>query len=279
MKVYKLDKSTHRMKVSQYLREVLSYSGRSLRNIKVYLDGKLVKSSKKLPSRGTIRIEEKEKGTNIKPIFMDLDIVYEDDELLVINKAPNLIVHPTLKKADITLANGIVAYLNKVPRFFNRLDMDTSGLIIIAKTAFAQSYLQNFGELTKKYLAIVEGKLDKEQIVEAKIYRDGDKLARIVDDRGQEAKTKFIPLEYNEDKDVSLVECELYTGRTHQIRVHLKHIGHSLVGDKLYNENLKYKVRQLLHSYKLSFRHPTTKERVDIEIPMYDDMKVFMSKD
>ena len=206
MKTYKLDKTTSRMKISQYLREVQQYSGRSLRMLEIYLNGKRVKSTKKLPSSGILKVDEKKKSTNINPIPMKLDIVFEDEDLLIVNKPYNLVTHPTLKKVDVTLANGIVHYLNIVPRFYNRLDMDTTGLIIIAKNSYAQSYLQNMGEVRKRYLAIVEGKLDKEYIIEAKIYKDEDKLERIIDDRGQSAKTVVRPVSYNENKNVSFVE-------------------------------------------------------------------------
>ena len=275
MKTYKLDKTTSRMKISQYLREVQQYSGRSLRMLEIYLNGKRVKSTKKLPSSGILKVDEKKKSTNINPIPMKLDIVFEDEDLLIVNKPYNLVTHPTLKKVDVTLANGIVHYLNIVPRFYNRLDMDTTGLIIIAKNSYAQSYLQNMGEVRKRYLAIVEGKLDKEYIIEAKIYKDEDKLERIIDDRGQSAKTVVRPVSYNEKKNVSFVECELFTGRTHQIRVHLKHIGHPIIGDKLYNSNGINAKRQMLHAYKLSFNHPKTRKRIDLEIPIYEDMIEF----
>ena len=275
MKTYKLDKTTSRMKISQYLREVQQYSGRSLRMLEIYLNGKRVKSTKKLPSSGILKVDEKKKSTNINPIPMKLDIVFEDEDLLIVNKPYNLVTHPTLKKVDVTLANGIVHYLNIVPRFYNRLDMDTTGLIIIAKNSYAQSYLQNMGEVRKRYLAIVEGKLDKEYTIEAKIYKDEDKLERIIDDRGQSAKTVVRPVSYNENKNVSFVECELFTGRTHQIRVHLKHIGHPIIGDKLYNPNGINAKRQMLHSYKLSFNHPKTRKRIDLEIPIYEDMIEF----
>ncbi|WP_067139463.1 RluA family pseudouridine synthase [Oceanivirga salmonicida] len=273
MRVYRLDSSTQRMKISLYLRQVQGYSGRSLRSIKVFLDGKQVKTTKKLPSRGILKVLEKEKGTNIEPIKMDLDIAFEDDDILVVNKPYGIITHPTLKKVDMTLANGIVYHINTVPRFYNRLDMDTTGLIVVAKNAYTQSFLQNFGDVNKKYLAVVEGKLEKEEIVvEEKIFRVENELARVIDEKGQEAKTKIKAIKYFEKSNVSLIECELYTGRTHQIRVHTKHIGHPIIGDKLYNPNSEFKCRQMLHAYKLSFIHPRTKKRIDIEIKPYKDM-------
>ena len=108
MKKFKLEKQYQRMKISQYLREVQNYSGRSLRNVEVFLNGKQVRTTKKLPSGGILKVIEKNKGTDIKPIKLNLDIVYEDEDLMIVNKEPFLLTHPTQKKADFTLANGRV---------------------------------------------------------------------------------------------------------------------------------------------------------------------------
>mgnify|MGYP000893005495 FL=1 len=332
------------MKISQYLREVQNYSGRSLRNVEVFLNGKQVRLTKKLPSHGNLRVVEKKKGTDIKPIKLPLDIIFEDEDILVVNKEPFLLTHPTQKKADFTLANGIVNhFLEKygevrVPRFYNRLDMNTSGLIIIAKNSFAQAFLQNFSIFEKKYLAIVDGIIDDEEIsrikdelakdgenhkiqdfekenlkaevekvrkdgkieneefeekenfekdeknkiiIERRIFRDGDNLERIIDERGQYAKTAVKVLKTYPEKNVTLVECELFTGRTHQIRVHLKSIGHTIVGDELYGNGLNKELginRQFLHAYKVKFTHPASKEEVELEIPIFTDMKDFLEK-
>ena len=391
------------MKISQYLREVQNYSGRSLRNVEVFLNGKQVRLTKKLPSHGNLKVVEKKKGTDIKPIKLPLDIVFEDEDILVVNKEPFLLTHPTKKKADFTLANGIVNhFLEKygevrVPRFYNRLDMNTSGLIIIAKNSFAQAFLQNFSIFEKKYLAIVDGIIDDEEIyrikdelakdggnhkiqdfekenlkaevekvnfgkmkkydeiekiennsnfenkdnkvgennnlnlesksnfeninfkinknidfdskntkynlnlkdkndfnneilekngtnkiiIERRIFRDGDNLERIIDKRGQYAKTAVKVLKTYPEKNVTLVECELFTGRTHQIRVHLKSIGHTIVGDELYGNGLNKELginRQFLHAYKVKFTHPASKEEVELEIPIFTDMKDFLEK-
>ena len=400
------------MKISQYLREVQNYSGRSLRNVEVFLNGKQVRLTKKLPSHGNLKVVEKKKGTDIKPIKLPLDIVFEDEDILVVNKEPFLLTHPTQKKVDFTLANGIVNhFLEKygevrVPRFYNRLDMNTSGLIIIAKNSFAQAFLQNFSIFEKKYLAIVDGIIDDEEIsrikdelakdgenhkiqdfekenlkaevekvnfgkmkkydeiekiennsnfenkdnkigeninfdskkennnlnlesksnfeninfkinknidfdskntkynlnlkdkndfnneilekngtnkiiIERRIFRDGDNLERIIDERGQYAKTAVKVLKTYPEKNVTLVECELFTGRTHQIRVHLKSIGHTIVGDELYGNGLNKELginRQFLHAYKVKFTHPASKEEVELEIPIFNDMKDFLEK-
>lgn len=285
MKKYKLNKETHRMKISQYLREIQNYSGRSFRNIKVYLNGKQVKTTKKLPSSGMLYVEEKIKETNIEPMYIPLDIVYEDDDLLVINKEPFIITHPTLKKVDKTLANGVVYYfLEKygkklVPRFYNRLDMNTSGLIIIAKNAYAQAKLSN-NRMEKKYLAILEGIIpeDIQKIeIDKPIYKDGDNLARIIDDRGQSSKTILKVIKRYNEKNVTLVECELFTGRTHQIRVHALSEGFALVGDKLYNSQSEIIVdRQMLHSYYNKFIHPVSGNIIELKIDMPEDFKKFL---
>ena len=385
------------MKISQYLREVQNYSGRSLRNVEVFLNGKQVRLTKKLPSHGNLKVVEKKKGTDIKPIKLPIDIVFEDEDILVVNKEPFLLTHPTQKKVDFTLANGIVNhFLEKygevrVPRFYNRLDMNTSGLIIIAKNSFAQAFLQNFSIFEKKYLAIVNGIIDDEEIsrikdeltkdgenhkiqdfekenlkaevekvnfgkmkkydeiekienkdnkvgennnlnlesksnfeninfkinknidfdskntkynlnfkdkndfnkkileknetnkivIERRIFRDGDNLERIIDERGQYAKTAVKVLKTYPEKNVTLVECELFTGRTHQIRVHLKSIGHTIVGDELYGNGLNKELginRQFLHAYKVKFTHPASKEEIELEIPIFTDMKDFLEK-
>lgn len=397
MKKFRIEKEHQRMKISQYLREVQNYSGRSLRNVEVFLNGKQVRLTKKLPSHGNLKVVEKKKGTDIKPIKLPLDIVFEDEDILVVNKEPFLLTHPTQKKVDFTLANGIVNhFLEKygevrVPRFYNRLDMNTSGLIIIAKNSFAQAFLQNFSIFEKKYLAIVDGIIDDEEIsrikdeltkdgenhkiqdfekenlkaevekvnfgkmkkydeiekienkdnkvgennnlnlesksnfeninfkinknidfdskntkynlnlkdkndfnneilekngtnkiiIERRIFRDGDNLERIIDERGQYAKTAVKVLKTYPEKNVTLVECELFTGRTHQIRVHLKSIGHTIVGDELYGNGLNKELginRQFLHAYKVKFTHPASKEEIELEIPIFTDMKDFLEK-
>lgn len=284
MKEIIIDKNSFRMKVSQYLREFHNYSGRSLRNIEVYFNGNKVKTTFKLPQEGILIVKEKEKSTDLEAKYLNLDIIYEDDDLLIINKPPFLLTHPTLKKVDITLANGIVYYFNDkykkklVPRFVNRLDMNTSGLIVIAKNAFTQSFFQSENaNIEKKYLAIAEGIIEDDHfIIEKNIYKDGDRLDRIIDERGQYAKTEFKVIERFKNIGVTLVECKLYTGRTHQIRVHLKSINHPIIGDGLYNPESKYNKivnRQMLHSYFLEFNHPTTGKRLKFDIGLYKDMK------
>jgi len=270
--------------IAKYLKEVQGYSSRSIRKIEVYLNRKRVKVSKKVRYKNVLEVIEKEKGTSIEPIDLNIDIVYEDDELLLVNKESNLLTHPTKKKVKYTLANGIVYYfkkigINSVPRFYNRLDMDTSGIIVVAKTGFAQAYLQNKGNVEKYYKAIVKGKVDTDEIIiDKKIGISDDGIKREISNDGQEAKTRLRNLKYYPEKDVSLVELKLYTGRTHQIRVHLSSIGHPIIGDTLYGVGLIQVKRQFLHSYKIKYINPKTKEKQEISIGLAKDMEEFLIK-
>ena len=281
MKKFIIEKEYKGYTVAKYLKEVQHFSSRSMRNMKFILDNKEVRSDKKIKPLNRLQVIEKNKGTNIEPIAMDLDIVYEDAEILIINKEPFIVVHPTLKKVDKTLAHGIVHYfLEKtgnitVPRFYNRLDMNTSGLIVITKTAFAQAFLQDKVDVKKKYLAIVKGIVEKDEfIIEEPIGRVGESLRReilSIEKGGQEAKTAVKVLKRFED--YTLIECELFTGRTHQIRVHLSTMGHPIMGDELYDGlDLRAK-RQLLHAYKLKLVNPKTKEIQEFEAELPTDIK------
>ncbi len=281
MKKFIIEKEYKGYTVAKYLKEVQHFSSRSMRNMKFILDNKEVRSDKKIKPLNRLQVIEKNKGTNIEPIAMDLDSVYEDSELLIINKEPFIVVHPTLKKVDKTLAHGIVHYfLEKtgnitVPRFYNRLDMNTSGLIVITKTAFAQAFLQDKVDVKKKYLAIVKGVVEKDEfIIEEPIGRVGESLRReilSIEKGGQEAKTAVKVLKRFED--YTLIECELFTGRTHQIRVHLSTLGHPIMGDELYDGlDLRAK-RQLLHAYKLKLVNPKTKEIQEFEAELPTDIK------
>ncbi len=283
MKKFIVEPEYDRYKISQYLTEAKGYSGRSIRKIEVYLNGKRVKPSKKIRKLNRLVVKEKEKGTNLKPIQMDLKIVYEDDNLILIDKEPFLIVHPTQKKVDKTLANGIIHYMYEktgkilAPRFFNRLDMNTTGIIVIAKNGYSQAFLQERATLKKYYQAIVHGIIDEDEFyIEKPLGKVGDELRRrelSVDEGGQEAKTLVKVLKRDAEKDITLVELELFTGRTHQIRAHLESVGHPILGDELYDGRDRRAKRQLLHSYKFEFTDPDTKIQKIVEIELPEDMR------
>ena len=187
MKKYIVEHEYDGYEIGTYLKETKGYSSRGLRNLEIYLNGKRIKNNaKKIKKLNRIVIIEKEKSTGIKAMDIPIDIAYEDENLLIVNKEPYIIVHPTQKKVDKTLANAIVNYFEKtlgktlVPRFYNRLDMNTSGLIIIAKNAYTQAFLQDKTEVKKTYKVIASGIIEKDDFfIEIPIGKIGDDLRRI----------------------------------------------------------------------------------------------------
>lgn len=289
IKKYIIEPEYDGYEIGNYLKETKGYSGRGLRNLEIYLDGKRVKNnSKKIKKNSKLLIKEKEKSTGIKPMDIPIDVTYEDKNVLLINKPPYLIVHPTQKKVDKTLANGVVNYfLNTtgkimVPRFYNRLDMNTSGLIIVTKNAHAQAYLQEKGTVNKFYKAIVKGIIEKDEfLIDRPIGKIGEELRRVElspEQGGQTAQTKIKVLKRSEEKNLTLIEAELLTGRTHQIRAHMALEGYPLLGDELYGGADNRADRQMLHSYKTEFSDIETGELRVVEVDLPDDMKKILGE-
>ncbi|MGL5917952.1 MAG: RluA family pseudouridine synthase [Cetobacterium sp.] len=288
MKKFIVEAEFHNMKITQYLKEK-GYSGRGIRNVEVYLNGKRTKTTKQVKKNARLLVKEKDKEVGIEPIKMNLKVIYEDKNLLIIDKEPYLVVHPTTKKTDLTLANGVIYYLQEQtgkiqpPRFFNRLDMNTSGLIVVAKNAFSQAFLQSDKEkVSKFYQAIVKGIVkDDEMMIEIPLGKEGDDLRRkkmTVEQGGQTAKTSMKVLERFPEEDLTLIELELFTGRTHQIRAHMSLVGHPILGDELYGGlDLRAK-RQLLHAFKLIFTDVETNEKKTVEAPLADDFREILHK-
>lgn len=288
MKKFIIEPEYDGYEIGTYLKETKGYSGRGLRNLEIYLNGKRVKNnSKKVRKLNRLLIKEKDKETGIIPMEIPIKVAYEDKNILLIDKEPYIIVHPTQKKVDKTLANGVVNYFLKttgkimVPRFYNRLDMNTSGLIIVAKNSYAQSFLQEKGIVNKFYKAIVKGIIEKDEfLIDKPIGKVGDDLRRreiSVENSGQEAQTKIKVIKRL--KDLTLIEAELLTGRTHQIRAHMALEGYPLLGDELYGGEDKRAKRQMLHSYKTQFSDIETGELKTVEIDIPDDMKSILSEE
>jgi len=289
MKKYTIDKEYDNENVGFFLKDVIGYSTRNLRNSDIYLNGKKVKLKKKIKFKDTLIVSELKKGTNIVPMKMDLDIIYEDNDLLILNKPPHLIVHPTKKKVDKTLANGVVYYfieshgLSSVPRFFNRLDMDTTGIIVVTKNAFSQALLQNKDKINieKYYLAIVDGIVPEDEfLIERPIGRVGDSLRReelSIKNGGQSAKTKINVIKRFKEKNISLLKVQLFTGRTHQIRVHLSLEGFPIIGDSLYGLEDQPVERQFLHAFQLVITNLDSKKKQIFSAPLPEDMKKFLN--
>lgn len=215
-----------------------------------------------------------------------LDVIYEDEYILAVNKPSNMPVHPSCNNYENTLSNIVAPYLAKEGIYgvhiVTRLDKDTSGVCIFAKHPYVQELFNLKKEemgLNKEYIAVVNGKIEEKGMIEAPIARKADTIIlREVREDGKYAKTEFERLEYNELKDYSVVKIKLYTGRTHQIRVHMAHIGHTLLGDDLYAKEsekediLKLIKRQALHCGKISFMHPITHENVLLQAKLPSDM-------
>ncbi|HAX72113.1 MAG TPA: RluA family pseudouridine synthase [Firmicutes bacterium] len=224
-----------------------------------------------------------EEGLDFIPQKMKLEIVYEDDHLLILNKPAGVMVHPDQKNGKNTLVNGVAHYYKEKGyhmqiRYIHRLDTDTSGGIIFAKHYLAHSLMDNWlseKNITRRYLALVHGTLKVPKgIINEPIGKDRHHNARRrVAKNGDVALTHYQVVK--SFKNYSLVSLELKTGRTHQIRVHMAHLGHPLLGDTLYGGTLPFKhlKRQALHSAQIKMKHPITGETLELEIPLPRDMK------
>ena len=259
--------------IKQILKENLFISDRLLiflrKNKLIYYNNdKLINLNITAKLNNTIKIDLnfEEDNSNIIPVKMDLNIIYEDDALLILNKPAGIPVHPSILHYTNSLSNGVKYYfdsinLKKKIRPVNRLDRNTSGIVIFAKNQYVQECLihqMQTKEFKKFYLAVVEGHLEKlEGTIDAPINRkENSIIERCVDENGERAVTHYKILKRNFDRNYDLVECMLETGRTHQIRVHFSYMGHPLIGDTLYGNGSEYISRQALHAYKVEFVHP-----------------------
>ena len=226
-----------------------------------------------------------------KFILLDkpLNILYEDEYILVVNKEKNMPIHPSSNNYENTLSNIVANYLKKQGinsiHIVTRLDHNTTGIVIFAKNEYIQElFIRKKDEinLQKEYIAIVNNIVKKDHdIINSNIARKKDTIIlREVNEKGDYAKTEYFCLKRNYSKNYSILKIILHTGRTHQIRVHMSHINHTLLGDELYaNESektiiSKYILRQALHAYKVSFNHPITNEKIVLTCDIPYDMKL-----
>lgn len=228
-----------------------------------------------------ISFSEEHSSENIVPSDIPLDIVYEDEDILVVNKGADTPIHPSQGNYENSLANAVMNYYrNKgesfVFRCINRLDRDTSGLVLIAKNMLSAAVLSQAmleRKICRTYLAVVKGCPDENGTIDLPIARrEGSMIERCVDlERGERAVTHYEVLEKNER--YALLKIWLETGRTHQIRVHMNAAGHPLPGDFLYYPDFTEIGRQALHSWSLEFIHPVTGEKMHFEQPLPEDMR------
>lgn len=252
------------------------------------LNGVSIRSNQKLHAGQILRaaIPHIEPNENLVPVDLPFSIIYEDSDLIVLNKPAGMPVHPSHGHYDDTLSNALAYYRQRgelfTARSVGRLDRDTSGLVLFSLHELSACILaeqMRNREIHREYRAICTGTLPEAGCIRAPIARAHDStIERIVDDvRGEPAVTHFERLAVC--NGFSLAAVRLETGRTHQIRVHMKHIGHPLPGDFLYHPDYSRIARQALHSYKLSFLHPITKQPMVFTAPIPEDMQALLSDD
>lgn len=234
-----------------------------------------------------VTLTMREEGSlNIEPVKTELDIVYEDEDLIIVNKPPRMPTHPSAGHHGDTLANGLAYYFKsrgeeRVFRAVNRLDKDTSGLMAVAKNKYAHARLCDEiadGTLTRRYTAIVCGDIAEDGVVDAPIGRAEDSaIKREVRADGQTALTRYKVIKRL--GKYTVLELKLETGRTHQIRAHMAHLGHPLLGDWLYGEeNKELFERQALHSRFISLIQPVGGKLLEFEAEIAEDMRKFVEK-
>lgn len=320
---YQISKADAGKSIKDFLKE-RGFSGQNLVELKKMKESILlndvweyvtcrVKEGDKL----VIHIREEESSEKIPPVNLPFPIIYEDEDIVVINKPADMPIHPSLNNYENTLGNAAVYYFLKqnkpfVFRCINRLDRDTTGLTILAKHMVSAGILQTEmlnRNIKREYLAIVDGIVEQEEgTIDAPIGRkDGSTIERMIDyEHGERAVTHYRVLGrktisqtsgYREEKNcrkmkdvkaidgkerikkgITMVALRLETGRTHQIRVHMTSIGHPLLGDFLYNPSDDQMSRQALHAWHLSFIHPITKEEMNLEAPIPEDMKIILAQ-
>ena len=289
---YTVPKEESNRSVQDFLRQ-RGYSKKVLAALKcepsgIFRNGCSVFTNEKVKENDKISIHllEEESSETILPEYGILDIVYEDDDILVINKPAGMPIHPSVNHHTGTLANFVAGYYKKqgisyVFRCLNRLDRDTSGLVLLAKHMLSGAILSREVKkraLHRTYLAVVCGCILKDGKITSPIGRKpGSIIERMVDEEhGQEAITNYHVLAHGNGH--TLVSIQLETGRTHQIRIHMKSIGHPLPGDFLYHPDYRNIKRQALHSYQLSFCHPITGEWMEFQAKLPQDMKAILKE-
>ncbi|HBL05745.1 MULTISPECIES: RluA family pseudouridine synthase [unclassified Clostridium] len=284
---YKVGKEGQDVKIRDYMKENLNLSGRFIRGSamdrRLRVNGKEVKLNYKLQEDDVIEVTvNAEESQNIEGEDLNIKVIYEDDDLLIVDKPPFMVVHPTKSHPMGTLANGVIHHFrsnndNSIVRLVSRLDRDTSGLIMIAKNQFSHMNLAKSMEknlIKKSYLAIIHGNLENQEgTIDLPIGRHTDEtIKRAVLEDGQRSITHYkIKESY---KEGTLVELVLETGRTHQIRVHLSYVGCPIYGEQLYSDFNDEELisRQALHAYALTLPHPRSGKILNFESTLPEDM-------
>jgi len=299
---YKCTEKDEGLLLKEIVRQRLKISSHLMKKIKVQggitVNGGRAGIRLRVRAGDIVSVNYPDEESYFEPQDIPLDVVYEDRDLLVVNKQAGLIVHPTHNFQDGTLANALVFRMQQQgekykPRFVNRLDMNTSGLLIVGKNAHCQDLLTHemaADRVVKQYYAIVHGIVEEPGTIDLPIDKDPNhKARRMVIEGGYPSVTHYWPVE-NFDIDCggsirgfSLVRLKLDTGRTHQIRVHMCHIGHPLLGDELYAQLYgydavpEYMPRQALHAFALEFAHPADGHVLSLSVPLPPDMEACLA--
>lgn len=290
---YIIDEDSAGLRVEQFLRRK-RYSGQNLSEIKrmpksILVNGVHYYMRQELSTGDhlQVRICETKNSEKIPPTNLPLNIIYEDEDLLVLNKPAGMPIHPSLNNYTNSMANALAYYFQSQGKPFifrccNRLDRDTSGLTIVSKHLVSGSILSDmtkYREVHREYLAIARGSVTpSEGTIQAPLGRKGGTIIeRTVDwEHGEDAVTHYKVVK--EANGHSLVSLRLETGRTHQIRIHMKYLGYPLIGDYLYNPDMEYMTRQALHSHHMEFTHPITGEHMSFTAPLPEDMARVMQE-
>lgn len=245
----------------------------------ILMNGKILRTIDKVEAGAVITVKLPTEKMHIEPVEGSLDIVFEDDHILVVNKPPFMPVHPVKQHQTDTLANIAAHYSRQkgedyVFRALNRLDRDTSGLVLIAKERFTANKLKN--AVHKEYYAVVHGTVPDDGTVDAPIgLTEESKMVRRVVSNGSPAVTHYRVIKRGDD--YSLLSLWLETGKTHQIRCHMSYLGYPLLGDELYGGSRDKINRQALHCASMAFSHPVTGKKISISAPMPQDMQMLIS--
>lgn len=292
--IYTIEENDASIKIEHYLRQkgysrqLLSYLKQNLGNVLVNEHSRYMNERLKSGDLLTVHIHDDKISSKIEPVYLPLDILFEDEDLLIVNKPAGMPIHPSIHNYGNTLANGLAYYFSSqnkpfVFRCSNRLDKDTSGVTLISKNMLSAGILSSEmmqHKIEREYLAIVQGEdLPDVGTIDAPIGRKPDSIIeRQIDfEHGERAITHFKVLK--KENGYSLVSLKLETGRTHQIRVHMKYLGYPLIGDYLYHPDMEKIKRQALHSYRMSFIHPITGKSMTFSAPLPEDMQIILQKD
>ncbi|TYP54988.1 RluA family pseudouridine synthase [Thermosediminibacter litoriperuensis] len=280
-----VDETSQGLTVGEFLK-VNGFSSRTMRRLKlggkISLNGVSAYTNTRICCNDVIEIDLAEES-GIVPSPVLINILYEDDHIIVLNKQPGVVVHPTAFHYDDTIANGVIYYLHQKGKRggfhpVNRLDRDTTGVLIIALNQHIHNLIQTHGRMKKRYTAVVEGVIKEDEgVIDERIARrEGSLIERCVSERGQKAVTRFKVV--RRLKNLTVLDIEPVTGRTHQIRVHLSYKGHPVAGDTLYGGKNDIIKRQALHCTEMTFFYPVKGTYLSFKAPIPEDMVYLISR-